>query len=134
MTQARPEASCYACLAAVQQDDIAIPLLRKDTSLKGLSWSTGKRTTGGLIDDGVKSGVRYILNNFFDGHKQDALDLLTGTYVVKKGALLSEALIAPAYVLCCMHEITSLACSHRCSGYAKTAAFVHPQRKRAAET
>ena len=74
----------------------------KIVSLKVLSWSTGKRTTGGLIDDGVKSGVRYILNNFFDGHKQDALDLLTGTYVVKKGALFSEALTAPAYVLCGM--------------------------------
>ena len=41
-----------------------------------------------MIDDGVKSGVRYILNNFFDGHKQDALDLFTGTYTVKKGAVL----------------------------------------------
>ena len=30
--------------------------------------------------------MRYILNNFFDGHKQDALDLFTGTYVVNKGA------------------------------------------------
>ena len=36
----------------------------------------------------MKSGVRYILNNFFDGHKQDALDLFTGTYTVKKGAVL----------------------------------------------
>ena len=33
--------------------------------------------------------MRYILNNFFDGHKQDALDLLTGTYTIKKGVLLS---------------------------------------------
>lgn len=51
--------------------------------------AVGKRTFGGLIDDGVKSGMRYILNNFFDGHKQDALDLLTGTYTIKKGVLLS---------------------------------------------
>ncbi len=27
-----------------------------------------------------------MLNNFFDGTKQDALDLLTGTYTVSKGA------------------------------------------------
>ena len=47
--------------------------------------AAGKRTFGGLVDDGVKSGMRYILNNFFDGHKQDALDLLTGTYTVRKG-------------------------------------------------
>ena len=46
----------------------------------------GKRTYGGLIDDGVKSGMRYFLNNFFDGSKQDALDLLTGTYALSKGA------------------------------------------------
>ena len=50
--------------------------------------TAGKRTFGGLIDDGLKSGMRYILNNFFDGHKQDALDLLTGTYTIKKGGLL----------------------------------------------
>ncbi len=53
--------------------------------------AAGKRTFGGLIDDGVKSGVRYILNNFFDGHKQDALDLFTGTYVAKKGAFWLQA-------------------------------------------
>lgn len=46
----------------------------------------GQRTYGGLIDDGVKSGARYVLNNFFDGAKQDALDLLTGTYTISKGA------------------------------------------------
>jgi len=107
----------------------------KISLLKGLSWSTGKRTTGGLIDDGVKSGVRYILNNFFDGQKQDALDLLTGTYVVKKGALLSEALIA--LCSCAMqHAVISLPWhAHMdCSGYAKTTALAHPQRKHAAET
>ena len=57
----------------------------------------GKRTFGGLLDDGVKSGVRYILNNFFDGHKQDALDLLSGTYTIKKG-LLPKALLCS----CCL--------------------------------
>ena len=30
--------------------------------------------------------MRYVLNNFYDGAKQDALDLVTGTYVVSKGA------------------------------------------------
>ena len=55
--------------------------------------ASGKRTFGGLVDDGVKSGVRYVLNNFFDGHKQDALDLLTGTYTIKKGVLLRRTLL-----------------------------------------
>lgn len=41
---------------------------------------TGKRTIGGVIDDGVKAVVRYYLNNYQDGFKQDAIDLMTGTY------------------------------------------------------
>ncbi|KAJ9531855.1 hypothetical protein QJQ45_022032 [Haematococcus lacustris] len=41
---------------------------------------TGKRTTAGALDDGVKAVVRYYLNNYQDGRKQDALDLLTGAY------------------------------------------------------
>lgn len=41
---------------------------------------TGKRTLGGLLDDGIKSVVRYYLNNFQDGNKQDALDLITGAF------------------------------------------------------
>ena len=34
----------------------------------------------GLLDDGWKSAVRYYLNNYEDGHKQDAIDLITGYY------------------------------------------------------
>ncbi|MEW5316232.1 MAG: hypothetical protein WDW38_007613 [Sanguina aurantia] len=41
---------------------------------------TGKRTVGGMIDDGVKAVLRYYLNNFQDGKKQDAVDLLTGAF------------------------------------------------------
>jgi hypothetical protein len=40
---------------------------------------TGKRTFGGLVDDGVKAVTRYYLNNFQDGAKQDSIDLMTGT-------------------------------------------------------
>lgn len=39
---------------------------------------TGKRTIGGILDDAVKFAQRYYLNNFQDGRKQDALDLITG--------------------------------------------------------
>ena len=39
---------------------------------------TGKRTFGGVVDDGVKAVSRYYLNNFQDGRKQDALDLVSG--------------------------------------------------------
>lgn len=54
-------------------------------ALKSGFTRTGKRTYGGLIDDGVKSLTRYYLNNFTDGRKQDALDLVTGTYSVDRG-------------------------------------------------
>lgn len=47
---------------------------------------SGKRTYGGLLDDGVKSVTRYYLNNFTDGAKQDAIDLVTGNYAIEKGA------------------------------------------------
>ncbi len=55
-------------------------------ALKSGFTRTGQRTLGGLLDDGVKSAMRYFLNNFRDGRKQDALDLLTGTYTISKGA------------------------------------------------
>jgi len=41
---------------------------------------TGKRTMGGMVDDGAKAVMRYYLNNYQDGRKQDAIDLLTGAY------------------------------------------------------
>lgn len=49
-------------------------------ALKSQFTRTGKRDVWGLLDDGKKSGVRYLLNNYQDGGKQDALDLMTGTY------------------------------------------------------
>lgn len=54
-------------------------------ALKSGFTRTGKRTFGGLIDDGVKSLTRYYLNNFEDGKKQDAYDLVSGTYPLSKG-------------------------------------------------
>ena len=55
-------------------------------ALKSGFTRTGKRTFGGKLDDGYKSLKRYYLNNFRDGRKQDALDLVTGTYRIEKGA------------------------------------------------
>ena len=51
-------------------------------ALKSGFTRTGKRSPGGLIDDGIKSVTRYYLNNFEDGRKQDALDLVSGTFTV----------------------------------------------------
>lgn len=41
---------------------------------------TGKRTFEGMLQDGLNSASRYIKNNFFDGSRQDALDLFTGAW------------------------------------------------------
>ena len=51
-------------------------------ALKSGFTRTGKRTYWGLLDDGLKSGVRYYVNNFSDGRKQDATDLVTGNYTI----------------------------------------------------
>jgi hypothetical protein len=41
---------------------------------------TGKRTYKGMIDDGWNACLRYYINNFTDGEKQDAIDLMLGNY------------------------------------------------------
>lgn len=46
---------------------------------------TGKRTKKGLLDDFYKSLMRYLKNNFFDGARQDAFDLMTGTWTPEYG-------------------------------------------------
>ncbi|ETW87575.1 hypothetical protein HETIRDRAFT_378661 [Heterobasidion irregulare TC 32-1] len=46
---------------------------------------TGKRTRVGAFDDLKKSVMRYFKNNYFDGARQDAFDLITGTWVPRKG-------------------------------------------------
>ncbi len=41
---------------------------------------TGKRTVKGMFSDGVNSCMRYYINNFTDGVKQDAIDLMLGNF------------------------------------------------------
>lgn len=41
---------------------------------------TGRRTLTGALQDGVNSVTRYYLNNFADGIRQDAYDLLVGNF------------------------------------------------------
>ncbi|KAL4146778.1 hypothetical protein PRNP1_010535 [Phytophthora ramorum] len=45
---------------------------------------TGKRTKKGALMDGYNSCVRYIMNNFMDGYRQDVLDLLLGRFSVSR--------------------------------------------------
>ncbi|KAK0425805.1 hypothetical protein QR680_009396 [Steinernema hermaphroditum] len=40
----------------------------------------GKRTYGGAINDGINALTRYFKNNFYDGYRQDAIDLFLGNF------------------------------------------------------
>ncbi|GAA5975561.1 hypothetical protein JCM11641_003534 [Rhodosporidiobolus odoratus] len=46
---------------------------------------TGKRSKEGALQDGINSVIRYVKNNFLDGPRQDAYDLVTGTWVPTRG-------------------------------------------------
>ncbi|CAF1245042.1 unnamed protein product, partial [Didymodactylos carnosus] len=43
---------------------------------------TGQRSTMGMMKDGWNSCMRYVLNNFYDGFRQDGIDLFIGNYKV----------------------------------------------------
>ncbi|XP_073149849.1 phosphoinositide phosphatase SAC8 isoform X2 [Henckelia pumila] len=44
----------------------------------------GKQTMAGIIKDGMSAISRYYLNNFQDGVRQDAIDLIIGRYTVSR--------------------------------------------------
>ncbi|KAH8415487.1 hypothetical protein KR222_000935 [Zaprionus bogoriensis] len=46
---------------------------------------TGKRTKAGALNDGKNSLMRYYLNNFADGLRQDGIDLFLGNYRIDDG-------------------------------------------------
>ena len=60
-------------------------------ALKSQFTRYGKRDIRGLLDDGYKSAVRYLLNNFSDGAKQDGMDIITATYKPEPGACESNS-------------------------------------------
>lgn len=51
-------------------------------ALKNDFTRTGKRTWMGLVNDGTNSIMRYYLNNFTDGKRQDSMNLILGKYQV----------------------------------------------------
>ncbi|RLN42463.1 phosphoinositide phosphatase SAC8 isoform X1 [Panicum miliaceum] len=55
-------------------------------ALKGDLVRYGRQTLPGLIKDGMNALSRYYLNNFHDGVRQDALDLISGYYTVSQGS------------------------------------------------
>lgn len=59
----------------------AISVLYSGTgALKTDFTRTGKRTLQGALQDGRNSVVRYYKNNFVDGQRQDAIDLMLGRF------------------------------------------------------
>lgn len=72
---------CFKILWANHGDDISLQY-SGTPALKGDFVRYGKRTKQGIINDGIYALKRYYLNNFIDGTKQDAIDLLQGHYIV----------------------------------------------------
>ncbi|XP_031280142.1 phosphoinositide phosphatase SAC6-like isoform X2 [Pistacia vera] len=71
----------YKILWANHGDDISIQY-SGTPALKGDFVRCGRRTMQGIVKDGWNALSRYYLNNFCDGTKQDAIDLLQGHYIV----------------------------------------------------
>lgn len=75
----------FRTLWAEQGDEISLGYAGTH-ALKGDLVRYGKQTIAGLIKDGMSSLSRYYLNNFHDGVRQDAMDLISGHYSVNKNS------------------------------------------------
>ncbi|KAF9015025.1 inositol/phosphatidylinositol phosphatase [Cyathus striatus] len=62
-------------------------------ALKSDFTRTNKRTSKGVLEDGLKSLTRYLRNTFFDGPRQDGFDLVTGNWVPRKNPSTSLSLV-----------------------------------------
>lgn len=71
----------FKILWANHGDDVSIQY-SGTPALKGDFVRCGQRTIQGVLKDGWNALMRYYLNNFVDGTKQDAIDLLQGHYIV----------------------------------------------------
>ncbi|XP_068484634.1 phosphoinositide phosphatase SAC8 [Phaseolus vulgaris] len=73
----------FRILWAEQGDEISLEYAGTH-ALKGDLVRYGKQTITGMIKDGLSALSRYYLNNFHDGIRQDALDLISGHYSVSR--------------------------------------------------
>ncbi|CAA3030497.1 phosphoinositide phosphatase SAC6-like [Olea europaea subsp. europaea] len=71
----------FKVLWANHGDDVSIQY-SGTPALKGDFVRYGKRTIQGVLNDGWNALMRYYLNNFRDGTKQDAIDLMQGHYIL----------------------------------------------------
>jgi len=62
-------------------------------ALKSDFTRSNQRTRKGVLEDGVKSVMRYLRNNYFDGPRQDGFDLVTGNYIPRRNPTASMFLI-----------------------------------------
>ncbi|OEL27740.1 Phosphoinositide phosphatase SAC7 [Dichanthelium oligosanthes] len=74
-------------------------------ALKGDFVRYGKRTTQGILNDLWNALARYYLNNFADGTKQDAMDLLQGHHIS-----VSRDMAAPSKGLLESYAVVILPC------------------------
>lgn len=74
---------CFRILWVEHGDDISMQYTGTQ-ALKGDFFRHGKLTVVGFLRDGFNALARYYLNNFRDGSKQDAIDLISGDYVVSR--------------------------------------------------
>ncbi|CAH9105917.1 unnamed protein product [Cuscuta europaea] len=70
----------FKILWANHGDDVSIQY-SGTPALKGDFVRYGQRTVKGIFNDGCNALMRYYLNNFCDGTKQDAMDVLHGHYI-----------------------------------------------------
>ncbi|CAI2167298.1 14467_t:CDS:10 [Funneliformis geosporum] len=92
---------------------------------------TGQRTKQGYVTD-LQSGLtRYVKNNFMDGARQDAYDLLLGNYVVKYGATspwidtrTMQIKLVPQILLACLAFLIFLFILPSFEGYANYFRFL----------
>ncbi|KAJ4704408.1 Phosphoinositide phosphatase [Melia azedarach] len=73
----------FRTLWAEQGDELSLEYAGTH-ALKGDLVRYGKQTLSGVIKDGMSAITRYYLNNFHDGVRQDALDLISGHYTVNR--------------------------------------------------
>ncbi|BFG36434.1 hypothetical protein CerSpe_227080 [Prunus speciosa] len=73
----------FRALWAEQGDEISLEYAGT-YALKGDLVRYGKQTFGGILKDGMSALSRYYLNNFHDGIRQDAMDLISGRYTVRR--------------------------------------------------
>lgn len=73
----------FRALWAEQGDEVSLEYAGTH-ALKGDLVRYGRQTIGGIIKDGMSALSRYYLNNFQDGVRQDALDLISGHYSVNR--------------------------------------------------